>query len=173
MKKYIYIITVTVVVLLTAFFTVKWFAAEKYDIEHVEHFGFPGEYTYTRQTQIENVLQNNKKTIETLVLNMRKYPETHAIVLSGLDEYIKEGNNFVIDNELLLSEFYMNSKMDYILFYKKDNICEIRQETPAGKTVSWKIIGKIDENDKFQWEIYNNTSSDRYFSLKLYNLIYN
>lgn len=172
MKKYIYIIIATVSFLLTAFFTVKWFSTEKYNIEHVEHFGFPGEYTYTRQTQIEDILRNNKQAIETLILNMRKYPKTYAIVLSGLDEYIKEGNNFVRDNELLLSDFYMNSKMDYILFYKKNNTCEIRQETPPGKTISWKIIGQIDENDKFQWEIYN-TSSDRYLSLNLYNLIYN
>ena len=50
-------------------------------------------------------MKNNSELIEKLVIGMKE-SKTNAIVLSGIDEYIKQNNQFVIDNEKALRDFY-------------------------------------------------------------------
>lgn len=167
-KKLILLVTIIFMIL----FFMIWFIHEKDEIEHNECFGFENVYTYTQKKQIEEVLYRNRNMIEELITNMSQYPGTYSVVLSEIDEYIKQENDFVKDNKDLLLEFYENSKMDYILFFGENNRCQIYQEIPQGKVVSLKLCGIIDANNHFEWEIVN-TSSNKYCSLNLYNLLYN
>ena len=71
-----------------------------------------------------NVLKNNSEVIEKLVIGMKE-SKTNAIVLSGIDEYIKQNNQFVIDNEKALRDFYNNSKMDFLICFGVNNRCQV------------------------------------------------
>ena len=99
-------------------------------------------------------------------------PETNAIVLSGIDEYIKQNNQFVIDNEKALRDFYNNSKMDFLICFGVNNRCQVYQDTPPGKVVSLKLCGSIDKDNNFTWNVINTSSKD-YLSLNIYNFLYN
>lgn len=148
-----------------------WFSCEKKEIEHNECANFSDSYTYTKKDQIEEVLKNNSEVIEKLVIGMKE-SKTNAIVLSGIDEYIKQNNQFVIDNEKALRDFYNNSKMDFLICFGVNNRCQVYQDTPPGKVVSLKLCGSIDKDNNFTWNVINTSSKD-YLSLNIYNFLYN
>ena len=101
-----------------------------------------------------------------------KESKTNAIVLSGIDEYIKQNNQFVRDNEKALRDFYNNSKMDFLICFGVNNRCQVYQDTPPGKVVSLKLCGSIDKDNNFTWNVINTSSKD-YLSLNIYNFLYN
>ena len=170
MKKAIIIILLVCIAVFSIILSVRWFWGEKYEIEHVERVGMTAEYTYTKKSQIEEVLNNNKLILEELVLGMQN-SNVYVLYLDQIDKYIEQNNIYVKENELLLRTFYKKTKMDKI------NITGYRayvisQSIHENKAVNLRLIGTIDENNKFTWRIANSAQSG-YLSLRIYNLIYN
>lgn len=172
MKKVIGIILCIILIFNVLF--IKWFNNKKYQIEHIKNYGFTDGYTYTKQEQIEEVLFYNREIIENLVLKMNQYEgDRLGYLMDGLDDDIKRGDRFAIDNKSELLKFFEQSKMTIIMYDKTERTCQIRQTEPFGESIHLELIGVIDENDNFEWKIYIRDQEEKYLSVNLYNFIYN
>ncbi len=173
-----------------AIFLMFWFTW-KDRIEHRELYGFPGEYYYTRVSQIEDVLNENHELIDRVThaisdqavghysiypsdLNSYIEADTNSDLYSGVAEEALAAKKIVQENMSELEQIYKELRFNLIQWdvYDDTTVIGYSQTTASTRSEVSLVLRCTVENGEYTYGVRNATAKG-HFWVGLYNLIYN